>query len=92
MLHERIGLSIASMVLGIISVSFSAISIAFLFFVFSLGLALVIIALICGIIAIILGHKSRPLSRGIAGLVLGIIGTSLAGSIIVIANLLYIVI
>lgn len=88
MKQEKIGLSIASMVLGIIAVSLTVTSITFLFFIFSLGMALNFIALSCGIIAIILGAKSRILYRGVAGFVLGIVGTSLAASILVIVSIL----
>ena len=49
------------------------------------GVGCGIASLICGIIAIVLGNKARPLGRAIAGFVLGIVGSSLSGSTILIA-------
>lgn len=88
MKEMSIGKAIAAMVLGIISVSLSVLSAIVIFFLFSLGMLIAVSALICGIIAIVLGNKARPLGRAIAGFVLGIVGTSLTGSIMVIGILI----
>ena len=67
--------AIASMVLGIVSVSFCVPAILFSFFRWLPGMLIVLVSLACGILAIVL----RPAGRAIAGLVLGIIGTSISG-------------
>lgn len=85
------GKAIASMVLGIVSVSLSVLSAIVIFFLFVLGILIGAAAMICGIIAIVLGNRARPLGRAMAGFVLGIIGTSLSGSIMVIGYSLYLI-
>ena len=85
MQNTSVGKAIASMVLGIVSVSIAVLSAILFFFLFPLGVGCGIASLICGIIAIVLGNKARPLGRAIAGFVLGIAGSSLSGSTILIA-------
>ena len=66
--------AIASMVLGIVSVSFC--------FRWLPGMLIVLLSLACCILAIVMGARARvlrPAGRAIAGLVLGIIGTSISG-------------
>ena len=69
---EKNTMAVASLVLGIIACVFSF-----------CGLWLAIIGLICGIIAIVCAVKGRKIvaKKGLAtaGLVLGIVGTSLCG-------------
>ena len=69
--------AIAGMVLGIISTS--SVFIGF----FAFGALLYTLALICGIVGIVLSAKGRknPINKGqaTAGLVLSIVGTSIAG-------------
>lgn len=69
--------AIAGMILGIISTS--SVFIGF----FALGALLYTLALICGIVGIVLSAKGRknPINKGqaTAGLVLSIVGTSIAG-------------
>lgn len=81
------GMAIAAMVLGIVSVSLCALSAIITFFHFLSGMILAIIALICGIIAVVLGKQAKALKRAIAAFILGIIGTSLSASIFVIMML-----
>lgn len=72
--------AIASMVLGIVSVSFCVPAILFSFFRWLPGMLIVLVSLACGILAIVMGARVlRPAGRAIAGLVLGIIGTSISG-------------
>ena len=78
-------ISIAAMVLGIVSVSLCILAMIFSFFWILQAIAVAAAALICGIHAIILGVKGRQLQsvgRAIAGFVLGIIGTSISGLLV----------
>lgn len=74
------GLGIAAMVCGIVSVSLSAVAIPIGIFFFFWGCVISLFALGCGIFSIVAGAKAKqypPIGQAIAGLVLGIIGTSL---------------
>ena len=78
-------ISIAAMVLGIVSVSLCIPAMIFSFFWILQAIAVAAAALVCGILAIILGVKGRQLKsvgRAIAGFVLGIIGTSISGLLV----------
>lgn len=82
MKSEKYGLGIAAMVLGIVAVSIASVALIFPFFSFLLGEIFGSIALICGIVAIVMGNTARfykPAGRAIAGFVLGIIAVSLSG-------------
>ena len=86
--------AIASMVLGIVSVSFCVPAILFSFFRWLPGMLIVLVSLACGILAIVMGARARvlrPAGRAIAGLVLGIIGTSISGLLLLCLLLLCIV-
>ena len=69
--------AIASMVLGIVSVSFCVPAILFSFFRWLPGMLIVLVSLAPMTIA--RARVLRPAGRAIAGLVLGIIGTSISG-------------
>lgn len=63
--------AIASMVLGIVSVSFCVPAILFSFFRWLPGMLIVLVSLACGILAIVMGARARvlrPAGRAIAGL------------------------
>ena len=83
------GKAIASMVLGIVSVSFSVFAAIILFFLFVPAMIIATSALTCGILAIVLAGKAKGLGRAIAGLVLGIVGTSLTGCIMIIGIVIF---
>lgn len=82
MQQERTGISIGSLVCGIVSTALSALAIPIGIFLSWGGWLITIAGLITGIIAIALGVKGKQAlhaGRAIAGFVLGIIGTSLHG-------------
>lgn len=83
--NSNIRTAVASMVLGIVSVSLCLPAMLFPFFWWILGAVISAVSLICGILAIILGARAkliRPAGRAVAGFVLGIVGTSIAGLVI----------
>lgn len=77
--------AVASMVLGIVSVSLFLPAVILSFFHWKYSLVFATISLICGIVAIVFGAKAKmikPAGRAIAGFVLGIVGTSISGILI----------
>lgn len=74
------GMGIASMVLGIVSVSLSAVAIPIGIFFQLWGCFISVCGILCGIVAIALGAKSKnlyPAGQAIAGFVMGIVGVSI---------------
>ena len=87
-------MAVASMVLGIVSVSLCLPAMLFPFFWWILGAMIAAVSLICGILAIIMGARARLIQttgRAVAGFVLGIVGTSIAGLVILVLLILRII-
>lgn len=74
--------AITSMVLGIIACSLSLVTIICAFFNLFFSSLIGAIALVLGIVSIVFAASSPHCGRAIAGLVTGIVGTSLAGILI----------
>ncbi|MBS6179674.1 hypothetical protein MKC91_06285 [[Clostridium] innocuum] len=86
--------AIASMVLGIVSVSLCVPAILLSFFWWLLGMITALASLTCGILAIVMSTRASaisPAGRAVAGLILGIIGTSIAGLLLLCLLLLRII-
>ncbi len=81
------GKTIASMTSGIISTSLSVLSIVLSFFWLIFGITISIISIICGVIAITFSNHSLHSGKAIAGLVTGVVGSSI-GSIVFITCLI----
>ena len=71
--------AIASMTIGIIATSFSILAMILPFFWLIAGIVAAIIAIACGIVAIVLSSSSVHCGQAIAGLVCGIVGCSVGG-------------
>ncbi|RHO19778.1 hypothetical protein [Amedibacterium intestinale] len=87
--NKHRGLAIGSMTTGIVSTSISAVSLIVSFFFLLPGCIGAAISIACGIVAIALSNRSRPMGRAIAGIVLGIVGVSISG-ILLLINLILI--
>ena len=78
--------AITSMCLGIISCSFALLAIIIAFFHLFISAIIALIGLTTGILSIIYASSSHHCGRAVAGLVTGIIGTSLSG-LTILANM-----
>lgn len=76
---ENFSKAIASMSMGIVSCSFAIIAIVLSFFTVLYGGILTGMALALGILAIVFSCSSLHCGRAVAGLVTGIVGSSISG-------------
>ena len=74
--------AIASMTIGIIATSFSILAMILPFFWLIAGIIVSVIAIVCGIVAIVLSSSSVHCGQAIAGLVCGIVGCSVGGLVV----------
>lgn len=85
---ESKGKSIASMSVGIISSSVCVLAMILPFFWIVAGMVAALIAIACGIVAIVLSNRSMHCGQAVAGLVTGIVGCSIGGIVLVICSIL----